>query len=483
MNERPAVAAVDLGATSGRVVVGHVSPDELSIRTVARFDNNPVRTIDGLHWNILELYRGVLGGLQEAVRAEPGLRSIAVDSWAVDYALLRRRGMLGTPYHYRDGRTAAGVDAVHALISPAELYARNGLQFLPFNTVYQLAAERLAGSFECAESMVMIPDLIGFWLTGRQVTERTNASTTGLLDPTTGQWDDELIARLGMPRALFGQLIGAGSLVGPLLPEVAADLGTSASTGPAVVAVGSHDTASAVVAVPLSGPGAAYISSGTWSLVGLELEAPVLSEESRAANVTNEGGVDGRVRYLRNVMGLWLLSECIRAWSKGPDRPELQDLLAGAASLAPGSVGTFDVDDPAFLAPGDMPVRISQHFLRKGQSPPGSRVAMVRSVLESLAEAYARALADASRLSGTEITTVHIVGGGSLNALLCQLTADRVGLPVWAGPVEATAIGNVLIQARSQGLVRGGLEDLRALVARTYPPIEYLPRPRTTTKG
>ncbi|TFD76855.1 rhamnulokinase [Cryobacterium sp. Sr8] len=478
------VAAIDLGASSGRVVLGHVGHNELSIRPVARFPNNPVRTIDGLHWNILELYRNVLVGLRVAVREDPTVASAAVDSWAVDYALMRGDRMLGNPYHYRDERAAAGVAATHALVPRDELYARSGLQFLPFNTLYQLAADRLAGSLDGADSLLLIPDLISFWLTGTKVAERTNASTTGLLRVSTssttgtsstaagGDWDDVLIARLGLPHSLFPALIDAGGRIGSLLPGVAAEIGADHRFD--VVAAGSHDTASAVAAVPMASDTAAYISSGTWSLVGVELASPVLSEASRAANFTNEGGVDGRVRYLRNVMGLWLLSESMRAWEKAGASPNLTALLAEAARVT-GPVTVFDVDDPGFLAPGDMPARITDHCARHDLRPPSTPAELVRSIVESLAAAYARTLGTAAELSGTRISTVHIVGGGSQNELLCQLTADRTGLPVLAGPVEATAIGNVLVQARSQGLATGSLEGLRALVAQAFPPRRYEP--------
>ena len=469
------VAAVDLGASSGRVVLGRVGPNELSVHPVARFSNDPVRTIDGLHWNILELHRQVLGGLRAVIRAEPELRSAAVDSWAVDYALLRGDHMLANPFHYRDERTGEGVEATHALIAPAELYARNGLQFLPFNTLYQLTADRLAGSLEGAESILMIPDLLTYWLTGRKATERTNASTTGLLDIRTGQWDDALIARLGLPRPLFPTLIDAGNTIGPLLPAVAHEIGATKDLE--IVTVGSHDTASAVVAAPMtSADDAAYISCGTWSLVGVELETPVLSEASRLANFTNEGGVDGRVRYLRNVMGLWLLSESMRTWERDGTATDLPSLLAAAAQVPTGSVAVFDVDDPRFLPPGDMPARIAAHCTAHGLHLPHTPAETVRSIIESLAAAYATTLRAAADLSGKTICTVHIIGGGSQNQLLCQATADRTGLTVLAGPVEATAIGNVLVQARAQGLATGSLENLRALVAHTYAPTRYAPQ-------
>ena len=468
------VAAVDLGASSGRVMLGRVGPNELSLHPVARFGNDPVRTIDGLHWNILELYRQVLGGLRSALRDEPGLRSAAVDSWAVDYALLRGDAMLANPYHYRDQRTGAGVAQAHGLVSPAELYARNGLQFLPFNTLYQLTADRLAGNLEAADSMLLIPDLLTYWLTGTKIAERTNASTTGLVDVHSGQWYHTLITTLGLPPALFPTLVDAGSPIGPLLPDVATDIGATGDLQ--IVTTGSHDTASAVAAVPMTSDDGAYISCGTWSLVGVELETPVLSEASRRANFTNESGVDGRVRYLRNVMGLWLLSESIRTWDRFGTATDLGALLAQATQVPPGSIAVFDVSDPLFLTPGDMPTRIAAHCAERGLRPPGTRAETVRSIIESLAAAYATTLHAAADLSGKTIRTVHVIGGGSQNQLLCQSTADRTGLPVLAGPVEATAIGNVLVQARTKGLVIGSLDNLRSLVARSFAPVRYGPR-------
>ena len=476
------VAAVDLGASSGRVMLGRVGPNELSVRPVARFANQPVRTIDGLHWNILELYRQMLNGLRTAIRDTPTLASIGVDSWAVDYALLRRGRLLANPYHYRDERTGAGVDAAHALVAPTDLYARNGLQFLPFNTLYQLSADRLAGDLDGADALLLIPDLLAYWLTGQQVAERTNASTTGLLNVTTGWWDTTLITRLELTPTMFPPLVDPGTAIGPLLPGVATEI--AAASGLHVVTVGSHDTASAVAAVPMTTDDAAYISCGTWSLVGVELEAPVLTEVSREANFTNEGGVDGRVRYLRNVMGLWLLSESIRTWERAGTTCDLSTLLDAASHIPAGSVAVFDVDDPRFLAPGDMPTRIAAHCTERGQRPPANPAEVVRSIVESLAAAYARTVRAAAKLSGKTIRTIHLVGGGSQNRLLCQLTADCAGLPVLAGPVEATAIGNVLVQARALHLVTGSLDNLRGLVARACPPTSYTPQsPHRTNRS
>lgn len=476
---RPAgatVAAVDLGATSGRVIVGHVGGDELRLRHVARFPNEPVRTRDGLHWNLLELYRQVLAGLATAQRDTPGgIDSIGIDSWAVDYGLLRGGRLLGTPYHYRDARSGAGVEAVHARVGPAELYRRNGLQHLPFNTVFQLASEDVL--LAVADRVLLVPDLLAYWLTGAEVAERTNASTTGLLDARTREWDTGLADLLGVPAGLLPPLVDPGAGLGVLAPDVAEVVGAAL----AVTAVGSHDTASAVVAVPSVERDVAFVSCGTWGLVGLELDAPVVTEEARLAGFTNEGGVDGRTRFLHNVMGLWLLSESVRTWERAANAAQrsatLAELLDEAAAVTT-PVPVFDVDDPRFLPPGDVPARIAARCDERGLPAPRTRGEVVRSIVESLAQAFADTVDDAARLAGRPVAAIHVVGGGAQNALLCQATADRSGLPVLAGPVEATAIGNVLVQARALGAVEGGLEDLRDLVARTFAPVRYEPRPQ-----
>ena len=464
-----AVAAVDLGATSGRVMVGHVGPNELRLEPVHRFANGPVEGEDGLHWDATGLFRSVLTGLTGTASAAP--LSIGIDSWAVDYALLSGDRMLHDPFHYRDDRTARGVAAVHRVVPFAELYAENGLQFLPFNTLYQLAAD--GDALARADTALLIPDLLARWLTGSSGAEITNASTTGLLG-VDGRWNDALIERLGLPRNLFPPIVSPGGRVGTLLPAIAAETGLDPSTP--VTAVGSHDTASAVVAVPMLDGDAAWISCGTWGLVGLELERPVLTDASREANFTNEGGVDGRTRFLHNVMGLWLLSESVRTWEKGSgDAIELTTLLVQAAAVTT-RMPVFDANDPRFLTPGDMPARIAEALREQGQPVPQSIAEFTRCILESLADAFAHAVHTASALANAPVSVVHIVGGGSLNTLLCQLTADRSGLPVLAGPVEATALGNVLVQARAVGLLEGDLESLRALVARSFEPVRYEPR-------
>ena len=469
MNE--ALAAVDLGASGGRVVVGRVGPDELRIRTAHRFPNRPVRTRDGLHWNVLELYREMCAGIAQAAREESGLAGVAVDSWAVDYALLRGGRVLGMPHHYRDDRNAAAVPDVHEIVGPEELYELNGLQHLPFNTTFQLAAERRAGMLELADRLLLLPDLFAYWLTGEQVAERTNASTTGLLDVRTGEWSAELLDRLGLKPELLAPLISPGERIGAVTDDVAAELGAS----PPVTAVGSHDTASAVVAVPAADDEFAYISCGTWSLVGVETERPVLSERGRAANFTNERGIDGRIRYLHNVMGLWLLTESVAHWSRTDPSVDLESLLAEAAEVPTERVPVFDADDPRFLPPGDMPARIAAWLTEHDRPVPETRGEFVRCVLESIAEAYAASIGQLERLTGRSISTVHIVGGGCQNTLLCRLTAERTGRTVISGPVEATASGNILVQARTAGLLTGSLEAMRDLVRRTSELRRYTP--------
>jgi rhamnulokinase len=476
------VAAVDLGASSGRVMVGRVAPDELELTEVHRFPNDPVRLPDGLHWDILRLYREVLAGLREATRATDALVSVGVDSWAIDYGLLDEAGsLLGDPYHYRDDRTTAAlVGAVHDVIAPADLYARTGLQFLPFNTIYQLAAARDSAAFAVARTMLLIPDLIGYWLSGVRMAEVTNASTTALLDVHRRTWDAELASSLGIPPSLLAPLGAPGDVVGSLRDDVRRETGASVDT--LLTLVGSHDTASAVVGVPASGSAFAYIACGTWSLVGVELEHAILTEESRLANFTNEGGVDDRIRYLRNVMGLWLLQESLRTWELAGRPEHLPALLIAAAELPAGGP-LIDPDDPAFLPPGDMPARIAAACVRLDQPVPTTPAGLVRCIIDSLAAAYGRAVRDAARLSGRSVEVVHLVGGGARNALLCQLTADACEVPVLAGPVEATAIGNVLIQARTRGLVGADLEALRALVRATQDIRRYEPRTSLARRG
>jgi rhamnulokinase len=476
-------AAVDLGASSGRVMVARVGPGRLDLAEVHRFPNRPVRTAGTLRWDVLALYAGVLDGLRAAGRDVGGqdggrrdggrLDGVGIDTWAVDYGLLDADGaLLGNPVHYRDVRHESAVPAVHAAVAADELYRINGLQHLPFTTIFQLAATRGSAQLAAGRHLLLVPDLLAHWLTGAVGAEVTNASTTGLLDATTREWAWGLIDRLGLRRELFPSLRRPGERLGELTGDVLAETGLS---GPVpLTAVGSHDTASAVVGVPASTDRFAYISCGTWSLVGVELEKPVLTDESRGGGFTNELGIDGTVRFLRNVMGLWLLQESMRAWAAAGRPADLPELLATAAGV-PALTAVVDPDDPRFLPPGDMPARIAQVCAETGQAPPASRAETVRCILDSLALAYRRAVRRAAELSGRDVEIVHLVGGGARNRLLCQLTADACGRPVLAGPVEAAALGNALVQARSLGALSGGLPELRALLRSTQDAQLYLP--------
>ena len=465
------VAGVDLGASSGRVIAARIGADGIELHEVSRFPNEPVAAGGTLHWDILRLYADVVAGLRKAAGEFP-LASAGIDSWAIDYGLLDSGGhLIGNPVHYRDHRT----DGITVPVPASELYATTGIQYLPFNTVYQLAAAAGTPALAAARMLLLIPDLLAYWLTGETGAEVTNASTTALLDVGSRTWATQLMERVGIPPRLFPALRQPGDVIGPLAGSLTGDGGRLASAdGGALplVAVASHDTASAVAAVPARDENFAYISSGTWSLVGMELDAPVLTEASRAANFTNEAGVDGTVRYLRNVSGLWLLQECQRHW--GQAAGTVESLLGGAAAVTPLRF-VVDADDPVFLPPGDMPGRIAAWLGERGRPVPGSPAEFTRCVLDSLALAYRRALADAQRLSGRPADVVHVVGGGSRNALLCQLTADATGLPVLAGPAEATALGNVLVQARALGAAPGTLGEMRAMLRACVEPRRYAP--------
>jgi len=453
------VAAVDLGASGGRVMAGRVSGSEVSLHDVHRFGNLPVTAGGTLYWDILRLFAEVRHGLEATARQFP-LASAGIDSWGVDYGLLDESGaLLGNPVHYRDARTEGVAARVLAAVPADELYAVTGIQQLPFNTIYQLAATPMLPQ---AHTMLLIPDLLAYWLTGAAGAEVTNASTTSLFDVRAQTWATGVIRKAGLPPRIFPPLRQPGDVIGTYRSEPGSPL--------PVIAVGSHDTASAVAAVPATGPHFAYISSGTWSLAGMELATPVLTEASRAANFTNETGIDGTIRYLRNVMGLWLLQECLRGWPEA----SLDSLLAQAARVPPLRF-VVDPDDPVFLPPGEMPARIASWLADRGEAAPGEPAETVRCVLDSLALAYRRAICSAQSLSGRHADVVHIVGGGALNTLLCQLTADATGLPVTAGPTEATAFGNVLVQARALGAAPGDLAGMRALLRSSQPLRSFSP--------
>jgi len=471
-----AFVAVDLGAESGRVMVGTLTGDRVRFEQVHRFANLPARTPDGLHWNVLGLYSEILQGLRQAAsHYGDAIAGIGVDAWAVDYALVDAAGrLLGNPYHYRDARTDGVPETVAQRVSPAEQFARTGIAQLPFNTLYQLFAQRQTGdrTLDLAESLLMIPDLLHYWLTGIQATERTNASTTGALG-VDGRWASDLLARLDLPAHILLPPMEPGSVLGELCLAVQEETGL----GPIrTILPATHDTASAVVAVPaVQAPGTshAYISSGTWSLLGLELYHPILSEEARLAGFTHEGGVGGTYRFLTNIMGLWLVQECRRFWARRGREWSYEELTEQAADEpSPGAV--LDVDDLDFLHPEEMPAAIAQYLQRTGQPVVEQPVAVVRLILEGLALAYREALDRAEHLAGVRVDAVHVVGGGARNGLLCQLTADACRRPVVAGPMEATALGNVLAQAMGMGAVRD-LAEARAIARRSVDLVTYEP--------
>jgi rhamnulokinase len=457
--------AFDLGAESGRAIVARWDGDRLALEEAHRFPNRCVRLPDGLYWDALGLYAELVEGLGRVVASGAEVRSVGVDGWAIDYGLLDESGALvGNPRSYRDPRFAAVVEEAYARVPAEEVYAVTGIQTLPFNTLFQLLDdERLRG----AATMLLLPDLLAHWLTGTARAEATNASTTQLLDARSGRWSEELIARFDLPRGLFPELVEAGTPAGGLLPHVAAATGLPAGTP--VVAVASHDTASAVAGTPL-GPRSAFLSSGTWSLVGVELPGPVLTPAAHEAGLANERGLGGTTRLLKNVMGLWLLQECRREWLRAGAAPSYAELAELAGAVPAGAL--FDPDRPELLAPGAMTARIRAAC---GADGPTERPAVVRAIFDSLACRYRWVIEQLERVTGTPVETIHVVGGGSENAVLCRLTADVTRRPVVAGPVEAAAAGNALVQAAALGELAAG--DIREVVRRSFAPTVYEPGP------
>lgn len=467
-------AAADLGASSGRVILGCLTDGRMVLEEVARFHNGPAEREDGIHWDAQQLFDHVRQGINKAIAQSHGqLESVGVDTWGVDYGRLDiDDSLLEEPFHYRDDRTKDTVSQYFQKMPAQDLYAISGLQVQPFNTIFQLVAGCQDSQWVDTQKILFMPDLLTYWLSGRKVAEVTIASTSGLLDVAKRTWSPELCQYLQqtydlpVPQVL-AELVEPGTVVGPSLPGLL-------DQEIKVIAVPSHDTASAVVAVPAQTPNFAFISSGTWSLVGLELDAPVLSAQSREANLTNELGADGTVRYLQNVMGLWVFNECRRIWEEAGQQIDLVQLIAEASTLPPLEC-VIDINDERLFPPGDMPSRLQEIAAESGQKLAEDPVAITRCVMDSLALAYRRAIRQEQALAGREIEVVHIVGGGSKNQMLCQLTAEATGLPVVAGPTEGTALGNLLIQARACGAIQGGLDALRKVSRDSVGLIEYRP--------
>jgi rhamnulokinase len=458
----PRLAAVDLGAQSGRVAVGTFDGERLALEEVHRFENAPVTRDGVLRWDFERLYRETLDGLAAAAPVD----SVAVDSWAVDFGLVDGDGqLLADPVHYRDARRAAAVERVFERVPPRELYERTGIQLLPINTVFELAAlvAETDPALADAETLLLIPDLVHARLCGSRSTELTNATTTQCFDPSAGTWADDLLERLDIPADLFPEVVQPGTPLG------------RAENGATVIAVATHDTGSAVAAVPFGHHDSMFVSAGTWSLVGLEIEHPLITDATFAANLTNEGGVEGTFRLLRNVTGLWLLHESRRAWAEAGRDHSFEELNELAASAAP--LGSFvDPDDDSFAAPGDMPSRIADYCARTGQPGPDGPGATARCILESVALKHAATVDLLREVTGADPVELHVVGGGARNELLCRWTAQATGLPVLAGPEEATLVGNLLVQAMALGELRS-LEEARAVVRASFAPTVYEPTP------
>jgi rhamnulokinase len=465
--------AFDLGAESGRAVLGTLDGGRLSVHEVRRFANTPLALSGHIHWNVYALFDEIVTSMREAAATVGGRPdSLGVDTWGVDFGLLARDGsLLGLPFCYRDHRNAGAMEDFFKLVPRPALYEATGIQFMPFNTLFQVYAMVRDRSplLDAAADLLFMPDLFNYLLTGKKAAEFTIATTSQMLDPRTRAWIPGLFQAMGLSKKILQDIVEPGTILGPLAEAVAAGSGLRQVP---VVATAGHDTAAAVAAVPAEGVHWAYISSGTWSLVGVEELSPVISPRSLEANFTNEGGVGGTIRFLKNVTGLWLVQGCRKAWSE--DGTVSYEELARAAAEAPPFAALIDPDDPGFLNPPDMPEAVAAYCRRTGQKLPEPRAALVRSLLESLALKYRYVIDQLRLVLGHPIERLHVIGGGSRNTLLCQLTADATGLPVVAGPAEATAIGNILVQAMALGRVSSPAEMRRIIrdsfELRTYEP-------------
>jgi rhamnulokinase len=469
---------VDLGAESGRVMAGLFDGRQIRIEQVHRFPNAAVSVGNTLRWDVLRLWSEIQDGLAKGA-ATYGDRvvSVGVDTWGVDYVLLTRTGeMLGQPYHYRDSRTEGILAQAFSRVPKREIFGQTGLQFMEFNTLFQLLAfqKTNADLLALADRLLMMPDYFHWCLSGSRVVERTNATTTQCFHPTAGQWAFDLLRKFGLPLEMFPDVVEPGTRLGRLRETVASRTGLSRIE---VVAPATHDTGSAVAAVPTQKTGSpdwAYISSGTWSLMGVEVQKAVLGDRALELNVTNEGGIDRTYRLLKNIMGLWLVQECKRSFERAGKNYTYAQLTAMAAETQPLR-SLVNPDARAFLKPDDMAVAIREWCARHGEPVPQSEGELIRCCLESLAFKYRMVLEWLEELTGTRITTIHVVGGGCQNEALNQLAADACGRPVVAGPVEATVLGNLLVQARSLGEL-GSLAELREVVRASCAPATYEPR-------
>ena len=466
MNGNPVFLAIDLGAGSGRVMAGEQVGGRLTLEEVHRFQTPGVVVGGSLHWDVLAVFQHILDGLRLAT-AKYGDRiaSVGVDSWGVDHGLLDSAGrLLGNPYQYRDARNAAAMPEALAVAGGARMFGETGVQSLPYNTVYQLYAEKLtnAGVLDVAKHLLFLPDLISYWLCGERVQERTIASTSQLWNPRTGAWSETLLDALGLPAGLFQPVVAPGTRLGTLRPEVREETGMGAV---AVVAVGGHDTASAVAGAPLDPAGGAYMSSGTWSLLGIELEEPMITETVREGGYSNEAGVEGTTRLLKNICGMWLIEQLRADWMREGDSVGYEELIAEAKQES-AFASIIDPDDPRFASPGGMAGKIREACGESGQAIPTTRGAFVRCALESLATKVAVSFDALRAFSPGPLNSLRVVGGGSRNPFLNQATADALGLPVVAGPSEATSLGNLAMQLKAVGIL-SHRSEARELISRS----------------
>jgi rhamnulokinase len=470
--------AIDLGAESGRAILGEFDGDRLKLDEVHRFSNTPVRLPDGLHWDVLRMLSEIKESIGAAVRKQgKRLASIGLDTWGVDFGLLDRQGgLLSNPYHYRDNRTDGMLEEAFRRLPREQIFSSTGIQFMAINTLYQLLAMAMNQSavLEAAETFLTMPDLFNYWLTGEKLCEFSIATTTQCYDPRLNNWSEPLLSAMGIPRNIFPQIINPGTIMGPLLQTVAEGTGASEVL---VIAPACHDTGSAVAAVPATGQNFAWLSSGTWSIMGSESPEPIINPTSLKFNFTNEGGVNGTFRFSKNIAGLWLMQECRRAWAVQGEAHTYDELTQSAVEAAP-FVALIDPDYGEFAKPGDMPARIRTYCQRTGQPAPESKGAVVRCVLESLALKYRLVLERLESMVGDRLEPLHMVGGGTKNRLLNQFTADATGRQVIAGPVEATAIGNILMQAIALKHVNS-LAEARQVVTRSFELETYEPRNRS----
>lgn len=461
--------AFDIGAESGRAVLARLRGETIAIEEVHRFPNQPLQKSGSLHWDVKWLWDAIRKALS---KVDCELQGVGVDTWGVDYALLDDAGeLVENPYHYRDSRTRGIPEEVFERVSKREIYSITGIQFMPINTLYQLFAEkkRTPEALRRAKRMFMMPDLFHYWMTGNAVCEFTNASTTQIVNATTRTWDSRLLERVGLPSSLPAPIVEPGTVVGKLLPNV----GAAKIADTPVIAPATHDTGSAVAAIAAR-EGTAFISSGTWSLVGIEVDAPVASPDALQMNFSNEGGVNGTTRLLKNVMGLWMLRCCRECWSQSGNESNYEQLTQ-CASGEPAFANLVDPDDESFLAPKNMCVAIDEFCTRTHQPKPVTPAGYTRTILESLALKYSRVIAELEQLTGDRIEQIRIIGGGSKNRLLNQFTADATGRRVLAGPVEATALGNAAVQILATGAA-ASLKQVRAMIERSFPVEIFEPR-------